>query len=158
VWNEPWIQSAGGGALSSLFSTPSYQVGLGFGSRAIPDVSYNAAVDGGVLVYTSALGAAQAGFYVVGGTSAGAPQWAGLFALANQGRQIVGSGPLGPANPLLYAIAQSSAYSTDFHDIAVGNNQLTATPVGYNAVTGFDLATGWGTPNALFLVIDLATH
>jgi subtilase family serine protease len=156
VWNEAWIQAAGGGALSSLFAAPSYQAGLGFTARAVPDVSYNAAVDGGVLVYYSALGASQAGFYIVGGTSAGSPQWAAIFALTNQLRKAGGKGPMGFANPALYAIAESGAYANDFHDITVGNNILAGSTGGFAAKPGFDLATGWGTPNIANIVADLA--
>ena len=79
VWNEPWAVAATGGSQSLIFPTPDYQSGLGLMSRATPDVSYNAAVDGGVLVYTTFLGAPV--WYIVGGTSAGAPQWAAIRAL-----------------------------------------------------------------------------
>lgn len=158
VWNEAWITAAGGGAVSAVFSQPSYQVGLGFSGRAVPDVAYNAAVDGGVLVFYSALGPAQAGFYIVGGTSAGSPQWAGIFALANTARASNSKGPIGFANPGLYAIAQSAKYSLDFHDIKAGSNTLAGTTVGFQAVTGYDLATGWGTPNVANLVADLAVQ
>jgi subtilase family serine protease len=57
--------------------------GTGLTSRSTPDVSYNAAVDGGVLVTWSAI-PAEAGFYIVGGTSAASPQWAAIIALANE--------------------------------------------------------------------------
>jgi subtilase family serine protease len=158
VWNEAWIQAAGGGALSRFFASPGYQAGLGFNTRAIPDVSYNAAVDGGVLVAYSAQGPALAGFYVFGGTSAGAPQWAGIFALANQVRASHGKGPLGFANPAIYSLAGSAgSYAADFHDITVGNNILAGTTAGFAATAGYDLATGWGTPNIANLVADLAT-
>jgi len=155
VWNEAWIESAGGGAVSALFAPPSFQSGLGFTGRAVPDVSYNAAVDGGVLVFYSALGPAQAGFYVVGGTSAGSPQWAGIFALANAARAAVGKAGLGFANPALYSIAQGPNYAVDFHDITAGDNILAGTSVGFPATAGYDLATGWGTPNVLHLIADL---
>jgi subtilase family serine protease len=158
VWNEAWIAAAGGGAVSALFSKPSYQSGLSFGGRAVPDVSYNAAVDGGVLVFYSALGPAATGFYIVGGTSAGSPQWAGIFALANAARALHAKGPVGFANPGLYAIAQGANYLHDFHDITSGNNALVGTGIGFPATTGFDLATGWGTPNVANLVADLAAQ
>lgn len=154
AWNEAWIGSAGGGALSVLFSTPAYQSALDLKGRAVPDVSYNAAVDGGVLIVYSALGSTV--LYVVGGTSAGAPQWAGTFALANQLRGSKGKGPLGFANPALYSVAQSAAYAADFHDIKAGNNVLAGTIGGFAAAAGYDLATGWGTPNATALLVDLA--
>ena len=158
VWNEAWIGAAGGGAVSALFNKPSYQSGLSFGGRAVPDVAYNAAVDGGVLVFSSALGPAATGFYIVGGTSAGSPQWAGIFALANTARASLAKGPVGFANPGIYAIAQGAHYATDFHDITSGNNALVGTGIGFAATAGYDLATGWGTPNAANLVADLAAQ
>jgi subtilase family serine protease len=156
VWNETWIDSAGGGALSSLFPPPTYQASLGFSTRAVPDISYNAAVDGGVLIRYSALGSPA--FYVIGGTSAGSPQWAGIFALVNQMRASAGKPPLGPVNSAIYSLAQSPAYATDFHDIIVGNNILAGSSAGFSAAPGYDLASGWGTPNVMNLAKDLAAH
>ncbi len=155
VWNEAWIGAAGGGALSAFFAPPAYQSGLGFTGRAVPDVAYNAAVDGGVLIYYSALGPSFAGFYIIGGTSAGSPQWAGIFALANTARAAGGKGSLGFVNPGLYGIAQGPRYATDFHDITVGNNTLVGTSIGFSAGAGYDLTTGWGTPNVANLLVDL---
>jgi subtilase family serine protease len=149
VWNEPIFGAAGGGAPSSLFGVPGYQGGLELSSRTVPDVSYNAAVDGGVLVYSATLG----GYYFVGGTSAGSPQWAAIAALANQ----AAGRPLGFLNPAIYEIGASSHYASDFHDITVGNNQLAGTPVGFPAGSGWDDATGWGTPNVGNLIPDLAS-
>jgi subtilase family serine protease len=153
VWNEPKLSAATGGSPSLLFGVPSFQSDLGLTSRTIPDISYNAAVNGGVLVYTTFEGAPI--WFVVGGTSAGSPQWAAIIALANQLSASQGTGPLGYINPALYKLAESSAYSTDFHDITSGNNQLAGTPVGFNAGPGYDFATGWGTPNVANLVGDL---
>lgn len=153
VWNEPEFDAATGGAPSLIFGVPSFQQGLGLSSRTIPDVSYNAAVDGGVLVKDSYL--STAGFFIVGGTSAGSPQWAAIIALANQYSAEQGYGPLGFVNQAIYSLAQSSHYSKDFHDITVGNNTLVGTPVGFNAATGYDAASGWGTPNVANLVPDL---
>ncbi len=76
VWNEVRFGAATGGAPSLFFPVPSFQRGLGLTSRTTPDVSYNAAINGGVLVAWSALAPAGS-FFIVGGTSAGAPQWAG---------------------------------------------------------------------------------
>ena len=106
-----------------------------------------------MLVYYTALGSPT--WFVVGGTSAGSPQWAAIVALANQFSASKGKGPLGYINPALYKLAESSAYSTDFHDMKSGNNQLAGTPVGFNAGPGYDFATGWGTPNVANLVGDL---
>lgn len=149
VWNETLVDAAGGGAPSLFFGVPPYQQGLGLKARTTPDVSYNAAVNGGVLVYTSFLGSPA--FFIVGGTSAGSPQWAAIFALANE---LAGK-PLGFINPALYSLAKSTAYTLDFHDITVGNNQLLGTPVGFSAGPGYDNATGWGTPDVAKLILDL---
>ena len=151
VWNEPAFNPGAttGGAPSRLFGVPSYQNGLGLTTRTIPDVSYNAAINGGVLVFTSFLGSPA--FFVVGGTSAGSPQWASIVALANQSAGKA----LGFLNPAIYGLAHSAAYANDFHDITVGNNQMTGTPVGFSATPGWDDATGWGTPNVANLVPDL---
>lgn len=153
AWNEPDFGAATGGAPSQIFSAPSYQAGLtGYSVRTTPDVSYNAAINGGVLVIL--------GQYVelVGGTSCGSPQWAGIFALTNQARANAHKAPLGAANAALYSIyTNHREYSKDFHDITVGNNTLAGAPVqGYSAGKGYDLATGIGTPNVANLIGDLA--
>jgi subtilase family serine protease len=157
VWNEPQFGAATGGAPSLLFGVPSYQSGLGLSARG-PDVSYNAAIDGGVLVVNSAVVGVPV-LFIVGGTSAGSPQWAGIAALADQARAKLGKGPLGGTfNPALYAIYHSARYATDFHDITVGNDQLVGTPVGFSAGRGYDLASGLGTPIVDQLIVDLAAH
>lgn len=109
-----------------------------------PDVSANAD-------YTFYVCADQAGctanYY--GGTSFAAPMWAGYLALANQQLQANGSPTtLGFINPILYTIGLGSSSATDFHDITVGNN-------GYSTTAGFDLATGWGSPNGGSLITAL---
>ncbi|MGB8542418.1 MAG: S53 family peptidase [Candidatus Acidiferrales bacterium] len=158
VWNEAdrknGIIGATGGAVSSLFPLPSFQQGLSLTSRTIPDVSYNAASDGGVLVHLSAL-LGRSGWYVGGGTGAGAPQWAAIIAMANQMSVLMGKEPLGYINPALYALAQGATAANDFHDITIGDNQLFGTLFGFPATPGYDLATGWGTPNVASLVSDL---
>ncbi len=153
VWNEPIFGAATGGAPSLLFGVPSYQAGLGLTGRG-PDVDYNAAVNGGVLVVYGGLGAPV--LFIVGGTSAGSPQWAAIAALANQARSELNKGTLGAVNPVLYSIYHSARYSADFHDITVGDNQLVDTPVGFSTGTGYDLASGIGTPIVDQLIVDLA--
>ena len=155
VWNEPAFDAAGGGAPSLLFGAPSFQSGLGLAARATPDVSYNAAVNGGVLVVWSAcpscIGASGPVFFIVGGTSAGSPQWAAIAALADQ----AAGHSLGYLNPAIYAIGEGPHYASDFHDITSGNNIATGTPAGFSAVPGWDDASGWGTPNVSNLIPDL---
>ncbi len=77
-----------------------------------------------------------------GGTSFAAPMWAGYIALVNQQLASGGSAPIGFLNPTIYAQNVTSSYTTNFHDITSG------TSGSYSAVTGFDLVTGWGSPNA----------
>jgi kumamolisin len=80
-----------------------------------------------------------------GGTSFAAPMWAGYLALANQQAIANGLPTLGFINPALYDIGLSSGYDSDFHDITTGNN-------GFSATVGYDLATGWGSPNGSGLI------
>lgn len=92
------------------------------------------------------------GWDVEGGTSAAAPLWAGFAALVNQQAVLSGKGALGFPNAALYGIGQGPNYNYDFHDITTGNNgSVTQFP----AVTGYDLATGWGSPNGQCLIYDL---
>jgi len=168
-----------GGGYSILFSRPAFQTSLPAGSsyvgtsvgapgpnsnmRGIPDIAFQASSGTGPLVYmtepaTTASGAGcggaepcSIGWYVVGGTSCSAPQWAGLIAIADQ---IAGS-DLGYINPALYQIAADPAkYAADFFDVTIGNNQTTSIP-GYSASSGWDAVTGLGTPNAANLLPDL---
>ncbi|HMF94937.1 MAG TPA: S53 family peptidase [Vicinamibacterales bacterium] len=159
VWNEESIGGgATGGGVSALFREPLYQraalrgavrAALG-GFRGVPDVGYNAAVNGGVIVATSFLGAPS--FFLVGGTSAGAPQWAGIIALANQ----IAGRPIGFLNPRLYFLGQIGALTPLTHDITVGNNSFAGVD-GFAAMTGYDLTTGWGTPNLGLVSLLLST-
>src|SRR4029077_16334590 len=153
VWNEPSFGAATGGAQSLLFGVPSYQAGLGLSARG-PDVAYNAAIDGGVLVQYGGFGFPV--LFIVGGTSSGSPQWGGIPALANQARARAGKGPIGDLNPVLYSIFHSARYATDFHDITVGNDQLVGSSVGFSAGTGYDVASGIGSPIVDQLVVDIA--
>ncbi len=81
-----------------------------------------------------------------GGTSFATPMWAGYIALVNQ--QLVADGykTIGFINPYLYSFGVSSSYGTDFHDITSGKSGS------YSAVTGYDLVTGWGSPNGQGLI------
>jgi subtilase family serine protease len=163
-----WVDSGGG--FSHVFTKPDYQDTLPAGStaidtmRGVPDVAYNASSRTGVLVYDTAPGDAEsglicpsgdpcsAGWYVVGGTSASSPQWAGLVAIADQD---AGHG-LGQINGTLYSLANGTKYSTYFYDVTNGNNQADPDVPGYPATTGWDPVTGLGTPNASALVPALA--
>ena len=147
-----WI--AAGGGFSHVFGVPTFQTGAlpsGSTGRGVPDVGYQASSRTGVLVYdTDEPGGG--GWFVVGGTSSGSPQWAGIVAIADQ----LNGGPLGFINPALYKIGASPArYAKDFFDVTTGKNQLDPTIPGFSATKGWDAVTGLGTPNATYLVPDL---
>jgi subtilase family serine protease len=121
--------------------------------RGTPDISLSAAVDGGALVYLSFL---PPGFYIIGGTSEASPQFAGIVAIADQ----AAGHDLGLLNPKLYAIGSGGA---GIPDITIGNNTVTFTQNGhtytvrgYDAVGGYDMASGLGTVDAAKLVAALA--
>src|SRR5665213_617424 len=86
--------------------------------------------------------------YNYGGTSFATPRWAGFIALANQQSVANGNGRLGFLNPTIYGIGLGPTYAANFHDIVSGSN-------GLPAVAGYDLVTGWGSPNAA-LIASLA--
>jgi subtilase family serine protease len=146
VWDHG--QNASGGGISQYFSEPLYQhLTLPAAvqtelkrHRGVPDVAYNADPATPILIYLSFL--PTPGYYRVGGTSEGAPQWAGIIAVANQ----LAGRPLGFLNPKLYRLR-----GRGFHDVTTGNNGLDGVP-GSNAAPGWDPATGWGTPDATTLL------
>ena len=147
-----WIDAGGG--FSHIFAKPGYQDTLPAGStsigamRGVPDVAFQASARTGTLVY--ATGGSAGGWFIVGGTSCSAPQWAGLVAIADQ---IAGHG-LGLINPTLYKLADSTNYGTYFYDVTTGNNHLDPSIPGYPATTGWDPVTGLGTPNAAGVVVS----
>jgi subtilase family serine protease len=170
VWNESWLPAATGGNASHIYPRPDYQSGvasvIGTDARGEPDLSWNAAVNGGVLVYTSFFPSVnRTGWHIYGGTSASSPQVAGLIALANQEQAAANDPPIGFLNPLLYEVGSGSA----FRDI-VPTTQGTAAsgvlqdntlwqydadgsvspgPVAGNpTLTGWDMTTGFGSPVA----------
>jgi len=168
---EPgWIASGGG--YSIFFSRPGYQhgpvvdppggsftgttpyagvPGPNANMRGIPDVSYQASSRTGVLVYMSEEG----GWFIVGGTSASSPQWAGIAAMADQ----IAGRDLGFLNPALYSIANSAKYSADFYDPTLNHNGFADArqqfPCCYPATKGWDPVTGLGTPDVAKLIPDL---
>ncbi len=150
AWNDN--TEASGGGYSSPFPRPSYQDGLARAraTRGVPDVAANAdpstamalEFGGGELRPNS-------------GTSAAAPLWAGVIALADQ----EAGHPLGFVNPTIYAIARGPAYHRAFHDVVTGDNSVlwsTGVFAGYTAGSGWDPVTGWGSPDAQYLVPLLA--
>lgn len=163
VWNEPFLPAATGGGTSVLFSRPSFQSSVSSvvgTQRGIPDLSWNAAVDGGVLVYTSFPGV-RVGWHIIGGTSASSPQLAALVALANQKADMLGkSHHVGYLNPILYTLPATDftdIVSQTFGPVSIDNNELYGSGVsGYPTTTGYDLTTGFGSPIANLFVPDLA--
>jgi subtilase family serine protease len=161
AWNtpgQPPQPGASGGGFSHLFARPAYQHGVpGIGAmRGVPDVAADASSGTGMALAFSAPGGGYE-FFGAGGTSAAAPFWASLIALADQ----EAGHPLGFVNPAIYQIARGPMYHKAFHDITTGNNTVVlngVTVTGYQAGPGWDPVTGWGTPNAQVLVPLLARY
>src|SRR5580693_7608908 len=144
-----WVDS-GGGISPDNIPIPAYQKLAGVinssnkGSTTLrngPDVSANANFTFYVCADQTTCTANE-----YGGTSFAAPMWAGYVALANQQLKANGFSDLGFINPYLYSFGVSSSYKTDFHDITSGKSGS------YSAVTGYDLVTGWGSPNGTGLI------
>jgi subtilase family serine protease len=91
-----------------------------------------------------------------GGTSFATPRMAGYIALANQQAVANGLNTLGAINSTLYTAGLSSSTATIWHDITTGSNPATQGIGSYNAVAGYDLVTGWGSPNGTGLINYLA--
>jgi subtilase family serine protease len=159
--------SAGGGGASTFFAKPSWQVATGVPAanhRYVPDISLNASArHDGYLVCSG--GNCVNGFVasdntltLVGGTSVGAPVFAGLVGLINQAAQTNGQGNV---NPNLYTLWASTPLA--FHDITTGDNKVPCTigkpscpngttSIGLSASAGYDQASGLGSLNMFNLV------
>jgi len=179
LWNECFIFGGGncvtGGGVSSFFAAPSWQsrqTSVNHGARSIPDLSWNAAVNGGVLIYTTQFPTVlRQGWHIEGGTSASSPELAGVIALANQARAAAHKAPLGLLGPHIYALGNADATAPDasfdgtgssnFRDIVpqtfvgpdgttftLNNNQWFDPFPPYFATAGYDLTTGFGSPRA----------
>jgi len=147
-----WIDS-GGGISPNNIPIPSYQQTAGVinssnkGSktyRNVPDVAAEANFDN----YICYGGGTCGGTW--GGTSFAAPRWAGYIALVNQQAVANGVSTVGFINPAIYTIGLGSSYGANFHDIISGNNGS------YSAEVGYDLVTGWGSPNGTGLINSLS--
>jgi subtilase family serine protease len=154
AWNA--TTEASGGGYSSLFPRPAYQDGVPRigAARGVPDVAANADSDTAMALELSQgkLGDELEG---ASGTSASTPLWAGVIALADQ----EAGQHLGFVNPAIYAIAEGPAYHQAFHDVITGDNSViwpTGVFTGYTAGPGWDPVTGWGSPDAQYLVPLLA--
>ncbi len=170
--DSPWVTSTGGtsllrhgtsytemgwnssgGGFSRFYQEPAYQKTLPSNyqsqlqnRRGVPDVAADADPETGLAIYMDGQ------WSLGGGTSAAAPVWSAIMAIANQ----EAGHPLGFINPGLYKLANSSSYSQDFHDITAGDNSFPQTKVkGYSAQQGWDPITGLGSPNVEKLIPDL---
>ena len=149
-----WSDSSGGPADDGL-PIPNWQAGIANSSnqasntvRNVPDVVMEANTDN----YACDQGTCSGDY---GGTSFAAPRWAGFLALVNQQRVANGNGTLGFINPEIYSLGNGPNYNNVFHDITSGNNN-NGNGQSYNAVIGYDLVTGWGSPNGQNLIKALA--
>jgi kumamolisin len=150
-WEGPLEGDGGGGGVSIYYPRPSWQTGPGVnnsystGKRQVPDIAAAADPLTGYHIYDSTGGGCSGNdcWTSVGGTSAAAPLWAGLVLLADQkaGKN------LGQINPTLYKMGASG--SSAFYDVTKGGNLY------YQATSGWDYSTGWGTPNAAAVVDGL---
>jgi hypothetical protein len=145
----------GSGGISTTNPIPSWQAGVSMvanhGSatlRNLPDVALTA--DNVYVIY----GNGDKGDF--GGTSCATPLWAAFIALVNERAVAYGHPTVGFINPAVYAIGQSTNYNNCFHDITTGNNEWSESPTNFQAVTGYDLCTGWGTPMGSNLLNQLA--
>jgi subtilase family serine protease len=170
AWDELLgaITVASGGGKSKVFSLPSYQGLINTHSsnrRAVPDISMSAAVNGGVLVYTSYRSTvpgepAPNSFSIVGGTSEATPLFSGVVAIADQ----IAGHSLGLINPRMYQLEKEGG-NTGIVDVTSGNNTYVEleeegnpelTIKGYGAKPGYDLVTGLGTVDAFSFAHALA--
>ena len=138
AWGAPLDESGAGGGPSQFYTLPDFQKSvissLGHGMRQVPDVSADAdPATGFHIVFGGRDGQA-------GGTSAATPLWAATIALINQDLDKKGFHEVGFANPALYWMGQNSGTlpAKPFHDVTTGNN------LAYDAGSGWDFATGWG--------------
>jgi subtilase family serine protease len=139
-----------GGGLSKLEARPAYQSAFSKHTRrGLPDVAMVADPNTGVVVFDSFGMQGEKGFFILGGTSASAPLFAAVLAVANQQRNA----NLKNTNTALYNVAEAN-YATAFHDIKTGSNGTCGTIC--QARTGYDFVTGLGSPRGAQLVQDLA--
>jgi subtilase family serine protease len=147
IFETAWAGSGGG--YSVLESEPAYQTSVQqTGRRSTPDVSMDADPNTGVAVVFITPASAHASWQLIGGTSLSVQLFAGVVAVADQGRALAGAGTLDGATQTLPALYAAS--SSNYLDVTAGSN-------GYGARAGYDLATGRGSPTAS-LVLDLARY
>jgi len=143
AWSSEKAWSGSGGGVSSYFDTPSFQTSVNTGTyRSVPDVSADADPNTGWAIYT------EGAWAEYGGTSAAAPNWAAFTAIYDSEAKALSKPVLGFANASIYALAESSKYSSAFHDVTSGSNGA------YSAGTGYDKVTGWGSYNGANFLSD----
>jgi kumamolisin len=161
AWNEtgvgPFGRAATGGGVSAAFPLQPWQsaAGISEAGRAVPDVALAAALYSPgyyVVVFTGRTN--QLGIY--GGTSLASPAWAGYSRLI---AQVYGPGPigrigrLGLMNPQLYALANGMGSASGLIDVTAGDNSF-GVVTGYQAAAGYDMTTGWGSPDMPTLLVS----
>jgi subtilase family serine protease len=182
VGNEPGFALVTGGGTSSVYARPSYQDGVASvvgNHRGVPDLAWNMAINGGALVYRSFFPAIDGApsWFLVGGTSASSPQVAGVVALANQARAAAGKAPIGNLNQAIYSsgfnkaaafndivpqvygdgsVPSAHLKSNQVWDITPGAALALDSVPGHPTTGGYDLTTGWGSPNGMGFVNALA--
>jgi hypothetical protein len=155
---QGWISEAawshGGGGVSTIYPLPPWQQGLDLtaagGSSSMRNVPDVAMVAANIRVYAD-----RGQVMTLGGTSVAAPLWAGFAALANERATRLGKPSLGFLNPALYRIGRGAGGTKAFHDIDAGSNAQAAGGGLFSAVPGYDLCTGWGSPNGTNLITAL---
>ncbi len=167
-WAAPYDQgrgpigTGGGGGVSTFWAIPPYQIGAfdplvnpqgSMTTRNAPDVSLFGDYDeGGYSIFLTDPILGYGTWAGYNGTSASSPLWAAFVADVNEARAANGAGPLGLVQNTLYPVAEDPAkYAVDFHDINDGSTNLL-----YEAVTGYDNSTGWGSFIGANLLNDLA--
>jgi len=161
--NDHWFANGqsgwwgSGGGVSDTYTIPIWQQSVNMSGnggssawRNVPDVACTA--NDVWVVYDSGL----AGSFV--GTSCASPLWAGFTALVNEQAANQGLPSVGFLNPAFYAIGQSAGYGNAFHDVTTGNNFWPDSPSNYSAEIGYDLGTGWGTPNGQGMIDALVGY
>jgi len=153
--------SGSGGGQSAYEAEPFFQANYPIpndpnGKRGVPDVAYDANPSSGFSVYDTVKYNGQSGWFQVGGTSAGAPQWAALLAIVNSMRVTAGMATLNGTDTAVYNVAAAATYSTNYHDISSGTNGTCGTLC--TATTGYDYVTGLGSPQARNVINALANY
>jgi len=148
-WQDYLTTGGTGGGFSHDDPMPAWQQGPGVqnarsnGNRQCPDVAAVADPDTGYLIFVTDAETGEAGWHMVGGTSASAPLWAGIQALMQEAAAQQGVDALGFMAPRYYRLAQSDPAA--FNDVVRGGNLVDA------SVAGWDFATGVGSPNVAAL-------